>query len=47
MQLSTDQHVQVNIGAAEIEDNSSEILLGVAIDAKLSFEKISNKSMQK
>ena len=37
--LSTDQHVQVNIGAAQIENSSSEKSLGVTIDAKLSFEK--------
>ena len=36
--LSTDQHVQVNIGAAQIENSSNEKLLDVAIDAKLSFE---------
>ena len=40
-ELSTDQHVQVNISAAQIENNSSEKLLSVTIelDAKLSFEK--------
>ena len=37
--LSTDQHVQVNIGASQIENSSSKKLLGVTIDAKLSFEK--------
>ena len=37
--LSTDQHVQVNIGAAQIENSSSEKLLSVTIDAKLCFEK--------
>ena len=31
--------MQVNIGAAQIESSSSEKLLGVTIDAKLSFEK--------
>ena len=37
--LSTDEHVQINRGAAQIENSSSEKLLGVTIDAKLSFEK--------
>ena len=37
--LSTDEHVQVKIGTAQIENSSSEKLLGVTIDAKLSFEK--------
>ena len=37
--LSTDEHVQVKIGAAQIENSSSKKLLGVTIDAKLSFEK--------
>ena len=37
--LSTDQHVQVNIGAAEIENSSSEKLFSMTIDAKLCFEK--------
>ena len=37
--LSTYQHVQVNIGAAQIKNSSSEKLLGVTIDARLSFEK--------
>ena len=37
MLLSTDQHAQVNIGAAQIENNSK--ILSVTIDAKLSFEK--------
>ena len=37
--LSTDQHVQVKIGAAQIENSLSEKLLVVTIDAKLSFEK--------
>ena len=36
--LSTDQHVQVKIGV-QIENSSSEKLLGVTIDEKLSFEK--------
>ena len=31
--------MQVKIGAAQIEISSSEKLLGVTIDAKLSFEK--------
>ena len=35
--LSTDQHAQVNIGAAQIENNSK--ILSVTIDVKLSFEK--------
>ena len=39
MLLSADQHVQVKIGAAQIQNSSSEKLLGVTIDAKLSFEK--------
>ena len=39
MLLSTDQHVEVNTGAAQIENSSSEMLFGVIIDAKLSFEK--------
>ena len=39
MLLSTDQHVQVNIGAAQIENSSSEKFLGVTNDAKLGFEK--------
>ena len=33
------QHVQVNIGATQIENSSSKKLLGVTIDEKLSFEK--------
>ena len=37
--LSTDEHVQVKIGAAQIENSPSEKLLGVTIDAELSFEK--------
>ena len=37
--LSTDEHMQVKIGAAQIENSSSKKLLGVTIDAKLSFEK--------
>ena len=37
--LSTDEHVQVKIGTAQIKNSSSEKLLGVTIDAKLSFEK--------
>ena len=37
--LSTDQHLEVNIGVAQIENSSSEKLLGVTIDAKLSFVK--------
>ena len=39
MLLSTDQHVQVNIGVAQIENSSSEKLLGVTIDTKLTFVK--------
>ena len=35
--LSTDEHVQVKIGTAQIENSSSEKLRGVTIDAKLSF----------
>ena len=37
--LSTDKHVQVKIGTAQIENSSSEELLGVTIDAKLNFVK--------
>ena len=37
--LSTDEHVQVKIATAQIENSSSEKLLGVTIDAKLSFVK--------
>ena len=37
--LSTDQNVQINIGAPQIENILSEKLLGVTTDAKLSFEK--------
>ena len=37
--LSTDEHMQVKIGATQIENSLSKKLLGVAIDAKLSFEK--------
>ena len=37
--LSNDQYVQVKIGAAQIENSSSEKLLGVPTDAKPSFEK--------
>ena len=37
--LSTDEHVQVKISTAQIENSSSQKLLGVTIDAKLSFEK--------
>ena len=36
MLLSTDQHVQVNIGVAQIEKSSSEKLLSVAIDVNIS-----------
>ena len=39
MLLSTDKHVQVKIGTAQIENSSSEKLLGVTIDAKLNFVK--------
>ena len=35
--LSTDQHVQVNIGAEKTENSSSENLLGVTIDTKIKF----------
>ena len=37
--LSTDKHVQVKLGTAQIENSSSEKLLGVTIDAKLNFVK--------
>ena len=36
MLLSTDQHLQVNIGPAQIEKSSSEQLLGVTIDVNIS-----------
>ena len=39
MLLSTDEHLPAKIGAAQIENSSSEKLLGVTIDAKPSFEK--------
>ena len=39
MLLSTEEYVQVKIGTAQIENSPSEKLLGVKIDAKLSFEK--------
>ena len=39
MLLSTDQHVQVNVDASQIENSSSEKLPDVTIDAKLSYEK--------
>ena len=45
--LSTDKHVQEKIGAAQIENSSSEKLLGVTIDTELTFEKQSNKFMLK
>ena len=45
MLLSTAEHVQVKLGAAQIENSSSEKLLGVTIDAKLSLRNISNKFM--
>ena len=38
MLLNTDEHVQVKIGTAKIENSLSEKLLGVTTDAKLSFE---------
>ena len=37
--LSIDEHVQVKIGTAQIEKSPSKKLLGVTIDAKLSFVK--------
>ena len=37
--LSTNEHVQVKIDTSQIENSSSKKLLGVTIDAKLSFEK--------
>ena len=37
--LCPGKHVQVKIGEAQIKNSSSERLLGVTIDAKLSFEK--------
>ena len=39
MLLSTDEHVQVKIGTAQIENSLSEKLLGVTIDVKLNFVK--------
>ena len=36
--LSTDQHVQLNIGAAQIENSSSQKFFGVTNDGKLIFE---------
>ena len=39
MLLSTDEHLPAKIGAAQIENSSSEKLLGVTIDAKLNFVK--------
>ena len=39
MLLSTDKHVQLKIGTVQIENSSSEELLCIIIDAKLSFEK--------
>ena len=39
MLLSNHQHVEVNVGAAQIENSSSEKLLGVTIDAELSFKR--------
>ena len=39
MPLSTNEHVQVKIDTSQIENSSSKKLLGVTIDAKLSFEK--------
>ena len=38
MLLETNQHVQVNLSSAQIENSSSKKLLGVTIHAKLSFE---------
>ena len=37
--LSTDEHVQAKKGTTQIENSLSEKLLGVTIDAKLSFVK--------
>ena len=39
MPLSTNENVQVKIDTSQIENSSSKKLLGVTIDAKLSFEK--------
>ena len=47
MLLSTDEHEQLKIGTAQIEKSSSEKLLGVTNDAKLSFEKHIEKFMRK
>ena len=38
--LSTDQHLQVNRGVAQVENSTSEKLIGVTIDTQLSFEKL-------
>ena len=45
--LSTDKYVQVKISAAQTENSSSEKLLRVSIDAKLSLRNILNKFMLK
>ena len=37
--LSTDEYMQIKIGTAQIENSSRKKLLGVTIEAKLSFEK--------
>ena len=39
MLLSTDEHAQVKIGTQQIENSSSEKLLGVTINVKLNFVK--------
>ena len=39
MLLSTDEYMQIKIGTAQIETSSRKKLLGVTIEAKLSFEK--------
>ena len=44
---STDQHVQLDIGDAQIENNSSKKLIGVTNDAKLSFEKYNGQFYEK
>ena len=38
--LSAGKHVQLKIGEVQIENNSNERLLGVTVDANLSFEKL-------
>ena len=39
MLLSTKQHVETNIGSAQFENSLTEKILGVTIEAELSFGK--------